>query len=614
MSQTFNTAATNKLFRALVLLVLGLTLFKAALASIHVSDRLILGDNDDMMRLLSIRDWLGGQGWLDMRQYRMVPPEGLDLHWSRYLDLAIASILWPLMQVLPVDLAETITLIVWPTLLLVILTLMTARTGCMVLGPMAGVAALFCLVIWSPTGQTYFVPSRLDHHNVQIVLSTLMVFALISPGRGGLTGAVAGLAAAASLAIGLETLVTVAIAGLILVMQLIMRHPASERRLVGFCLTLLAASLLFFLGQTPADQWYVPRCDEMSLPFLALAATGAGICLIMVAAAGRLPNIAMRAALFLLLAAGGIAVLLPLLGPCISGPYGDLPAEAQHIIAARISEAKSAIPELLRLDPAITAVMFPAYAVVVVSTIMWVMALLRGSPDKHRQAAVAILLVFGWLGVIASLFQARLMLMGAPAVPLLTGYVLSPLMLSRTSPNGAPAPSIALVAGLAVLFVPPILINTFQSDAQLPAVAVNAIPTHQAPAPDGVDTQPVRAYACRLPEIIETLSNIPSAVILSSSNYGPPILVLTDHKVLTGPYHRSPDAMIDGVLPFDGEEARMRETLKRTKADYLLLCRYAIYGHAGSFATTLAAGQPTDGLIPVEGVHDKLLLLRVDRP
>ena len=147
MNITFNPDATNKLFRILVLLVMALMLFKAILLGIKVDEKLIVGDNDDMMRLLSVRDWLGGQSWFDMRQYRMVPPEGLDLHWSRYLDAAIAIVLWPLMQVLPVDMAEYATLIIWPTLLLIILAAITAMVGRKTLGPMAGVAALFCLVL-----------------------------------------------------------------------------------------------------------------------------------------------------------------------------------------------------------------------------------------------------------------------------------------------------------------------------------------------------------------------------------------------------------------------------------------------------------------------------------
>src|SRR3546814_17926766 len=51
---------------------------------------LALPDTDDNLRLQQVRDWLGGQGWFDLRQHRMLPPEGADIHWSRLVDLPLA--------------------------------------------------------------------------------------------------------------------------------------------------------------------------------------------------------------------------------------------------------------------------------------------------------------------------------------------------------------------------------------------------------------------------------------------------------------------------------------------------------------------------------------------
>jgi hypothetical protein len=45
------------------------------------------------MRFLSVRDWLNGQGWFDMSNNRVLPPEGMSLHWSRYVDLGIAGVI-----------------------------------------------------------------------------------------------------------------------------------------------------------------------------------------------------------------------------------------------------------------------------------------------------------------------------------------------------------------------------------------------------------------------------------------------------------------------------------------------------------------------------------------
>jgi hypothetical protein len=52
-----------------------------------------LGDTDDNLRMMQVRAWLlGGQDWYDLRQYRLNPPDGLNVHWSRLVDLPIAFI------------------------------------------------------------------------------------------------------------------------------------------------------------------------------------------------------------------------------------------------------------------------------------------------------------------------------------------------------------------------------------------------------------------------------------------------------------------------------------------------------------------------------------------
>src|SRR6185312_11721936 len=53
-----------------------------------------LFDTDDAMRLAQLRDWLHGQGWFDLHQARMQPPEGYDTHWSRLIDLGLAGLLF----------------------------------------------------------------------------------------------------------------------------------------------------------------------------------------------------------------------------------------------------------------------------------------------------------------------------------------------------------------------------------------------------------------------------------------------------------------------------------------------------------------------------------------
>src|SRR5436305_140468 len=52
-----------------------------------------LGDTDDNMRIMQVRGLLHGQGWYDLRNYRMNPPYGANIHWSRLVDLPIAGLI-----------------------------------------------------------------------------------------------------------------------------------------------------------------------------------------------------------------------------------------------------------------------------------------------------------------------------------------------------------------------------------------------------------------------------------------------------------------------------------------------------------------------------------------
>src|SRR5256714_12517650 len=49
-------------------------------------------DTDDAMRLAQLRDWLGGQGWFDMRQTRVAG--GYESHWSRLIGAGVGGTLW----------------------------------------------------------------------------------------------------------------------------------------------------------------------------------------------------------------------------------------------------------------------------------------------------------------------------------------------------------------------------------------------------------------------------------------------------------------------------------------------------------------------------------------
>ena len=75
---------------------------------------LTLADTDDAMRLAQLNDWLAGQSWYDLHQWRVAP--GYESHWSRLIDAGLTGLLWMLGRAFDAALAERLMRTVWPML------------------------------------------------------------------------------------------------------------------------------------------------------------------------------------------------------------------------------------------------------------------------------------------------------------------------------------------------------------------------------------------------------------------------------------------------------------------------------------------------------------------
>src|SRR5258708_11319406 len=120
-------------------------------------------DTDDAMRLAQLRDWLGGQGWFDMRQPRVAG--GYETHWSRLIDAGLGGMLWLLSWFATPAFAERLMFTVWPLLWLFPAMAGTAAIAWRVAGREAALVALLMAVIGLPALHQ-FRPGRIDHHNV----------------------------------------------------------------------------------------------------------------------------------------------------------------------------------------------------------------------------------------------------------------------------------------------------------------------------------------------------------------------------------------------------------------------------------------------------------------
>ena len=163
-----------------------------------------LGDTDDAMRLVEVRDFLAGKGWYDMHIERLQPPEGYVSHWSRLIDAGLAGVFLTARLFTSPASAETVMRLVWPLLWLLPCMAGAALIAVRLHGRDAALVALGFAIV-ALAAQVQFMVGRIDHHNVQIALSVMALTAAVWQDHR-LAPALGGILCGAILAIGLEAL------------------------------------------------------------------------------------------------------------------------------------------------------------------------------------------------------------------------------------------------------------------------------------------------------------------------------------------------------------------------------------------------------------------------
>ena len=570
--------------------VVAVILGKALIVAPELHGNLSILDNDSVMRLIAVQNWLGGQGWFDTVEYRLVPPEGVLMHWSRYIDALIGGLIVALSWFMPALIAQTAALVIWPTFLAISLIAAIGIGTRRLFGAEAGCFAMLCALVWPFTSDFYFLPGLIDHHNVQVLMIVVITFAIVWPGQPMRSGVVAGVAAAFALAIGLETLPYILLAGALLFARARMGMTEhADRLLAVFCVAFGIAAVLFWLGQTPADRRGIGVCDQLGLPVLsliAIAAVASIVPMVLIKDRGLL-----RFGASLVLIAIGCALAWPLLGPCIAGPYGSLPIEVQEIISTGIIEAQPALVYAPANVLNFLKMAVPVVGALVFAAVFWVRLDRSSVAAQQKRDVVGQLMLLALVGILASFSQIRLLLMTAAAVPALVGFVLA-LLLQKYLQSRSAESAMSLFA-VGILLVSPVLLEA----------PVKALMPTPPPSTSMLDA------SCREDPALQPLNAIAPGIFLTPMNLGPVLILTTHHSSLSGPYHRSPSAFANGYLPFRMKEAELRDYVANTNATHLMLCGATTY-HVG-FARDLVDGAQADWLEPVEVEAGDLMVFEV---
>src|SRR5215212_4796673 len=227
-------------------------------------------DTDDAMRLAQLRDWLGGQGWYDLNQYRVAT--GYESHWSRLIDAGLAGTLWVFGLFADGALAERLTRTVWPMLWLLPTMAATAAIAWRIAGREAALVALLLALVGLPAFHQ-FRPGRIDHHNVQIALSVLLVAATVWSDRVRFAAWGAGVLTGLALAIGLECLPYLIVCGAAFAMRYI-AHFKGAQSAADYGVALAGSSAVGFFLIVGPDHWSRGVCDAIAINWVALTVVG----------------------------------------------------------------------------------------------------------------------------------------------------------------------------------------------------------------------------------------------------------------------------------------------------------------------------------------------------
>ncbi|MCJ8191027.1 AcrB/AcrD/AcrF family protein [Sphingomicrobium aestuariivivum] len=516
-----------------------------------------LRDTDDNLRLLQVRDWMAGQGWYDLRQYRMLSPEGADIHWSRLVDLPIAGLIALTEPLFGLDGAERFATTVVPLIALLFTMIGIALVARRLAGPLGWLPGVIAL-IFSSIAISAFMPLRIDHHGWQLAcLAWLLVGVTDAEKRRG--GVIAGLATATSLVIGLELLVPLAIIGAGLVLGWIWR--ADEARRVGAYGASLALGCAggFLAFASEANRAMV--CDALTPVWLSdmLLAGAAAVLLAWASPAGWRRRLLLAGVAGLVIAAFH-ALAFP---QCLTRLEGVSP-EVSAMWLERVNEARGVQTH----SPKVALVtLLP----LLVGLAGYVLAFGRGAGDFEARRRVLIIAVPALVTALLLGWQIRAgaaaQLLAVPGAALFVS-----ILLPRTLGSGSPLVRIIgtyLAVTLGIGALAPIVANYLpKNSSELRDERI------EAAKDEAMAGGEVRLF-CKEARVMGRLNRIEPSTVFIHIDLAPRLLVLTHHDTITGPYHRNHEAIGHVLSVFDAppeEDEAAARTVRAYGADYLMVC------------------------------------------
>lgn len=533
-------------------------------------------DPDDTLRLIQVRDLIAGQGWYDLVQHRIdAPGGGVEMHWSRLVDLPLAAAILALRGPFGQGAAETIALVGVPLLTFGVALLLAGRIAWRLVGDEAAGFACLAMALSVPLIEQ-LRPMRIDHHGWQIVCALAVMNALMAR-RQRLGGWAAGLIMSAWLAISIEGLpLAAAVCAVTALRWLRDRHDSGW--FVGTMQGLAVGSAALFAA-TRGFASIAQHCDAIGPAHLGAFALGA-VAATALARFEPLPRFAQLTG-FVLIAAVGAAALQVAAPGCATGAFTGLDPLVSSFWYQGVSEG---LPVWRQpLDVALQIVIPPLVA------LLACIRLAGRSGDWLRRwwqdYALVLLAAF-----VISLWVARAgAVAGALAAVPLGWQIREWLRAARTMRRPGRRALVMAAMALALLPAMPLTLLTL------------ARPAHAAIGDPALQ----RVSACAIDDHAALLGRLPRGEILAPLDIGPQLLFASKHSVVATGHHRGETAMRVTISAFLGAPDQAHHVLVERGTRYLALCpdlaepaRYAAASPGGLMAQLLR-GRPPAWLEPV---------------
>ena len=507
---------------------------------------LSLGDTDDAMRLVLVRELVHGKGWWDQLELRLQPPMGVYMHWSRLIDGALAALrsLFELVGMSP-GRAEVAIRVLWPNLWIV----PTVTSAFVIARRFGGGAAVFACALIAVTDLALYVqyrPGRVDHHSIQISMCLISLAFAIHADKRRRWALMAGAATGVGLCIGLEALAFEALIGAGIALRFAF-EPRQAKRAMAYALGLGATTVLAFLIQTPPWRWGVVACDAIAFNLVATIVTAsAGLALAVRLTRGR--SLPVRLGGLVALGAVSLGVYLGLDPNCRHGIFADVDPRIVPIWLKNVQEVRTWF-KLAKVD-AEDAITLAMPCLLGVAAWAW----LGREPAGRKD--------FAWLLAGACLFAGLVAGMAAVRMASYAEWFAVPLIAAAADFARRYAKNLMIPAAVIALVASPIAVTGA-------GIGVHKVLFPPKPKPKGI---PDHCFEIRPYALLRDAA--PVGLVLSEVDLGPLILAHTPHSALAGPYHRMSWGIMAarGAMALPADKGAEAET-RKLGATYVLECR-----------------------------------------